>query len=182
MCMNQTPWVVSLGFFSPCSQQHSLVLCQWHSKKCQAYLTVYFYRILTKISLPPYCIQNTTKKHNIINEQLILNTFEKKPAHFLSCRYVVLAESSIMEGPPASANGAIWCKFDESTGFPQHLTDRQALLKSCLCSSPKSLCHQIGLSIWHCCWKAGPAAQEFCQNWDCSLKEDPAFSLSSVSC
>lgn len=57
--------------------------------------------------------------------------------YFLSGRYMFLAENSIMEGPSASANSAIWCKFDDSSpvmGLPQHFTDREALLWELPCA------------------------------------------------
>lgn len=114
---------------------------------------------------------------------------EKIYRYFLSGRYMFLAENSIMEGPPVSANCAISCKFDDSspaTGLPQILLTDKPFPGSCPVLLPQvmqrgSFC-QVGLSIWHPCRNPLKAAKEFCQNCDCSLKEPPPFSLKSISC
>lgn len=107
---------------------------------------------------------------------------------FLSGRYMFLAENSIVEDPSASANSAIWCKFDDSsraTNLPQHLTDREALPRELPCGPPAS--HAIGIFLSSWSFSLAPlqkptqSCQRLCQNRDRSLKEHPLFSLKSMS-
>lgn len=92
-------------------------------------------------------------KHNYKIQSNNLYEIHLKKIHgcFLSGRYMFLAENSIVEDPSASANSAIWCKFDDSsraTNLPQHLTDREALPRELPCGPPASHAIGIFLSSW----------------------------------
>lgn len=49
-------------------------------------------------------------------------------------------------GGPSSANGAIWCQFDETTGVPQYLPDRQRDKSSSL-KSPSNWYFHLALLL-----------------------------------